>query len=173
MKFPNPPRIMTDRLCLRPILPEDEAEMLDLLTDEEVSRTYMIPEFRAREDVVRLFEVFQRLSASEEHFVYGIALEGKLIGFLNEVEVSGAEVELGYVIHPGQKCKGYATEALGAAMDTLFRAGFTAVRAGAFVENRASMRVMEKCGMTPTGEEEQIEYRGKTHRCICYVKRNG
>jgi RimJ/RimL family protein N-acetyltransferase len=172
MKFPNRPRIVTQRLCLRQISPEDREEMFALLTNEEVSRTYMIPEFQSEEEINRLFEVFQRLSRSEDRFVYGISLDDRLIGFLNDVEVREGDVELGYVIHPDQKGRGFATEALGAAMAELFDAGFSTVRAGAFEENRASMRVMEKCGMALTGEEEQIEYRGKMRRCICYAKRN-
>ena len=54
-------------------------------------------------------------------------------------------------------------------MSALFSEGFSAVKAGAFSENAASIRVMEKCGMTKTGETEQIEYRGKTHTCVYYA----
>ena len=50
----------------------------------------------------------------------------------------------------------------------LFAMGFTVVKAGAFEENPASMRVMEKSGMHRIQQEDTIEYRGKVHRCINY-----
>ena len=42
------------------------------------------------------------------------------------------------------------------------------VKAGAFEENLASMRVMEKSGMHRIQQEDTIEYRGKVHRCFNY-----
>ena len=69
------------------------------------------------------------------------------------------------------KNKGFATETLSACIDLIFQSGFKTVKAGAFEENFASQRVMQKCGMTLTGEEEQIEYRGEIHRCVYYQKR--
>ena len=145
--------------------------MAGLLTDESVRRTYMIPDFASPEEVTALFERFRRLSLDADRVVFCIALEGRVIGFLNEVHREGTEIELGYVIHPGCRNRGYATEALTAVIGALFAAGFTAVRAGAFEENPASMRVMEKSGMTRTGETEIIPYRGRDHRCICYALR--
>ena len=40
--------------------------------------------------------------------------------------------------------------------------------AGAFEENKASMRVMEKAGMTRITLEEDINYRGASHHCLYY-----
>ncbi len=45
---------------------------------------------------------------------------------------------------------------------------FTVVKTGAFTENIASIRVMEKCGMRRFDETEEIEYRGKNHTCVYY-----
>ena len=63
------------------------------------------------------------------------------------------------------------TEALKVAISEIFESGVRAVKASAFEGNIASMRVMEKCGMVRSGEEESVEYRGVTHRCICYIKK--
>ena len=73
---------------------------------------------------------------------------------------------IGYGIRPSERRKGCATAALAAAVPQLFARGFSAVRAGAFCENAASLRVMEKCGMTRIDLTEDIEYRGKTYRCV-------
>ena len=43
------------------------------------------------------------------------------------------------------------------------------VYAGAFAENPASLRVMQKAGMTLMDKTEDLEYRGKTHHCIFYA----
>ena len=64
--------------------------------------------------------------------------------------------------------KGYCTEAVRALIDQLFADGFDEVAAGAFSHNAASMRVMEKVGMTRLEKTEQIEYRGENRTVICY-----
>ena len=168
----KPDVIHTGRLCLRPMTDQDKDDVLDLLTDEEVTRTFMVPQFASREAALPIFERFVETSRAPERFVYGIDLDGRLIGFLNDVEMTKDSVELGYVIHPARKNCGYATETLDVAVAALFEMGFSRVRAGAFEENGASLRVMEKCGMTRTGETEVLEYRGVVHRCIlCEIRK--
>ena len=163
------PVINTARLCLHAFSDEDAETMIALLTNSEVIKTYMVPDFRSSAEEVKLFERFKELSGSDERFVYGIYLEEKLIGFINDVEIKETEIELGYVIDPSYKNQGFATEALAAAIKALFAAGFSVVRTGAFEENAASMRVMEKCGMTKQNYTDEIEYRGVTHTCIYYA----
>lgn len=171
MKFQNTPLIATERLTLEYIKDRDLDDLIGLLKNEEVGQTFMTPDFANREAEVKMFERFKALSESDERFVYGLYLDGKMIGFINDVEIDGTEVEVGYVIHPKQKNKGYATEALQAAMKELFASGCTMVKAGAFEENPASMRVMEKAGMVLLPQVDEIEYRGKVHRCMNYGKR--
>ena len=171
MKLKTSPVIHTKRLILRAMEEKDRESALDLFTNEEVGKTYMLPAFQAREEANPLFEKIMGLSALETRFVYGISLNGKLIGLLNDVEIADGRIELGYAVHPDFKGKGYATEALMAGLDVLFKAGISVVETGAFEENLASIRVMEKSGMTRIDKEDSIEYRGKTHRCVYYQKR--
>ncbi len=70
----------------------------------------MLPDFQSEEDAAKLFYRLKELSLSEEHYVAGIHLDHKLIGFLNDVEIAGKKIELGYVIDPEYHNKGYATE---------------------------------------------------------------
>ena len=165
------PTINTPRLCLRAMTDADADKVMALLTNEEVGKTYLVPDFQSQEDVRRVFEALKRLSASPEHFVYGIYLQEELIGFLNDVEIEGAEIELGFVIDPSRKNRGYATEALAAAMETLFRLEYCVVKTGAFQENAASIRVMEKCAMVRLPQVTPLEYRGITHNCVWFEKR--
>ena len=163
--------ITTERLCLHAIEDKDLEAMLALFTDAEVYQTFMLPDFKSHEEQVKLFERLKMLSSQSERFVYGIYLKDELIGFINDVEIEGAEIELGYVISPSQKNKGYATEVLKAMIEVLFAEGFSTVKAGAFEENIASIRVMEKSGMTRIAKRDEITYRGKTHRCVYYEKK--
>ena len=163
--------ILTARLCLRSFREEDMEALYGLLTNEEIKKTYMIPDFPSREAADKMCRRFVDLSLDEGHFVRGIYLENRLIGFLNDVEMTEKTVEIGYVIHPLHWNRGYATEAVQGALAVLLDSGFDAVRAGYFEENEASGRVMEKAGMEKITYEDALEYRGKTHRCLYYEKR--
>ncbi len=149
------------------IITEAEKEiMLDLLTNAQIKQTYMLPDFEKREDAMPLFRRLSALSEDKNRFVRGIFTENGLVGFLNDVEIENGSIELGYVIHPDHWGRGYATAALKLAMEELFHQGFEEVVCGAFVENPASLRVMEKAGMKKLEKTEEIEYRGKIHRCV-------
>ena len=157
-------------VLLCPILPSDQERMLDILTSEKVNKTYMLPDFRQREDAVPLFVRLLDMSRTGSKYVRAIALNGDLIGFVNQVETANGAIELGYVIHPDFHGRGYMTEALSLAMDELFDLGYEEVITGAFSTNAASIRVMEKCGMTKLSKTDEIEYRGITHTCVYYSK---
>lgn len=168
MNLKKSPCLCTPRLCLKSITDAHAEVFISMFLDPEIAKTYMIPVFIRKEDALRLFRVFRDLSAREDRLVYGIFLEDRCIGFLNDVEMTEAHLEVGYVIHPAYTNQGFATEAFTALIREAFRLGFPAVRAGAFEENRPSIRVMEKCGMVRLPLTEEIEYRGKTHHCVYY-----
>ena len=160
--------LQTDRLVLRSFQEMDREQGIRLLRNDEISKTYMLPEF---EDDAAAESVFRHLlnqSQQEKHFVRSICLENRLIGFLNDVEIKDGTVELGYVIHPDDQNQGYATEALKASIWELFRRGYAGIQAGHFEENPASGRVMEKSGMHRISKTEEIEYRGVVHHCLYY-----
>ena len=62
------------------------------------------------------------------------------------------------------------TTALQLAMEELFALGYEEILTGAFSTNIASIRVMEKCGMTKLSKTDEIQYRGLTHTCVYYRK---
>lgn len=153
---------------LRPLAPENEPIMLDILTDSRVKQTYMLPDFAQKQDAAPLFARLMVLSLDENHFVRGIFLDDQLIGFLNDVEIKNGSVEIGYVIHPAFQGCGHMTSALTMAIRQLFALGYTCIVTGAFHENAASLRVMEKCGMRRSDYTECVEYRGLSRRCVYY-----
>lgn len=160
--------VKTKRLTLQPIAQTSLEELTALLMDAAVTRTYMVPDFADREDGRKLAQRIGLLSQNPERYVAGIYLGDRLIGLLNETERSGDTIEVGYAILPPYHNQGYGTEALTGAMDFLLDRGFCRVIAGAFAENAASLRVMEKCGMQRIDYTDEVSYCGKTHRCVYY-----
>ena len=164
-------RFKTKRLVIEPISLADKEAVLDLLTDETVSKTYMLPEYQSTEEAEPLFHRLVQLSQEESRYVAGVYLDGKFIGMMNDTEIKGTQIEMGYAYLPAFYGRGFATEAFKGAIDYLLSHGFETVLAGAFSENLASLRVMEKCGMTRQEYTDEIEYRGKTHTCLYYAAR--
>lgn len=155
-------------MLIRPLTLSDEAPILDLLTNDRIKQTYMLPDYDRREDALPLFRRLVALSEDPARFVRGMEENGQLVGFLNDVEIENGTIELGYVVHPRHWGQGCASTALKLAINHLFCRGYHQVTAGAFAENPASLRVMEKAGMTRLTKTDEIEYRGKIHVCVYY-----
>ena len=164
----KPEKISTKRLIMKEMRESDLMDMVDIFSREEVSATFMLPVFNCKEDKELLFHKFVAWSKDGNRFVYGVYFGHKLIGFVNDVEIADDEIELGYVINPDFKGQGYATEVLVASINTLLDIGYNTVKTGAFVENKASIRVMEKAGMTKIDYEDQVSYNGQMHTCVYY-----
>lgn len=162
-------RLKTERLLLKPYDECDKGRMADLLCNEEVKRTFMIPDFADRKQAEALFYKLLEFSRSDGHFEYGIYLHDKLIGFVNDCEMNDTTIEIGYVVDPDYQGHGYATEAVRACINELFAMGYKHIKAGFFEENAASRRVMEKCGMQKIDLEEDIEYQGILHHCFYFA----
>lgn len=166
--------ISTERLLLKPFAQSDRERLAGMLMDEEVSKTYMVPQYPDKQGYLELADTVISCSSPEnkERLVYGIYLNNELIGLLNDCGHNEDTIEVGYVIHPDYKGRGYATEALKAVIDEIWDMGFERIFAGYFEENAASRKVMEKCGMVPCGSPKDEEYRGKIHKChICEILR--
>lgn len=170
----------TDRLYLRHFTPDDVDNLVGLDDDPEVMR-YLTggkptPRSRVEQELLpRILAYYDRLPG----FGYWAAVEkatGAFVGWFHFRPREGAtgtgEVELGYRLRRSAWGKGYATEGSRA----LIRRGFTElgvqrVFAQTMAVNRASRRVMEKCGLRlvrvfypdwedpiPGYEEGEVEY---------------
>ena len=165
-------QIQTRRLTLGEIRDCDFDDMMSVLKNDVVAATYRIPDLDTREAELELFEYLRDISQREDRYLFGIFLDGKLIGLINDCEINDECIEMGYALHPDYHNQGYTTEAFSAVIKSLLSKGFTEIIAGAFEDNLASIRVMEKCGMKRTKMTAEIEYRGKTHKCVYYsIKR--
>ncbi len=161
-------RLQTERLILKAFEEYDRQQMVDIFFNEDIKKTYMIPDFNDKKQAEQLFEKMMTFSRSENHFVYGVYFHEQLVGFVNDCGIKNSTIELGYVIIPEYQGRGFATEAVQICIDELFRMGFEHIIAGFFRENIASCRVMQKCGMQKMDLEEDIEYKGVLHHCLYY-----
>ncbi len=157
-------RLETERLTLRPFEEKDLEDMTALFVSAGVKRTYMLPDIADGAAAAELFSRYLRMAPAR--LCYAVCLKGRAAGFIHEVRREGDEMEVGYALRPEYWDHGYMTEALGAVIAELFRAGFERVIAGYFEGNAASRRVMEKNGMRPLDREERIPYRGEIRRCL-------
>ncbi|MFF1510722.1 GNAT family N-acetyltransferase [Streptomyces sp. NPDC058326] len=89
----------------------------------------------------------------------GVAVGG--IGFHGPPDDLGV-VTVGYGVVPGERGKGYASEALRALVEIARVAGVAGVKGDADLDNPASHRVMEAAGMWCVAEDEKLRhfYRG-------------
>jgi RimJ/RimL family protein N-acetyltransferase len=160
--------IKTERLTLDRIKSEDADDLIEIFRHDKVKATYMLPDLDDDNAAQALFDRIRILSERDDKYVRGIYLNDKLIGIINDTEIISRSIELGYAIHPRFHSKGYATEALNAMINYLFDLGFEEIITGAFEENAASIRVMQKCGMTRLSKTDSIDYRAKTHNCVYF-----
>lgn len=160
--------IKTERLELKAIDCGSLEALTELLLDPEVGKTYMVPEFEDREAARKLARRIAELSHRAERYVAGIYWEDSLVGIVNETEVEKDRIELGYALLSRCWGRGITTESMKGMIGYCFKQGFSEVTAGAFEDNIASIRVMEKCGMEKLDRTDSIDYRGTSHRCIYY-----
>ena len=160
--------IHTPRLTLAPLREGDKASLVALFRHDAVKETYMVPDPLDDAMADRLFARMMALSQDDTRCVFGMFRNDALIGVLNDTEIDGKTIEVGYALHPDHWNCGCMSEAFAAVIDYLRTRGFATVTAGAFEENTASLRVMQKCGMTRLEQADEIEYRGEKHTCIYY-----
>ena len=160
-------------VTLRPVMESDRDMYINLLRNEIVGRTYMVPDGMNNEMAQRLFVRLLDISSDKNRYARIVCADGIPIGVVHDVGIKGASVELGWVVLPTYHNKGYCTLAVKLAMEELCQLGYAEVTAGAFEDNTPSLRVMQKNGMSGNGICESISYRGTEHRCVYYSKRLG
>ena len=126
--------------------------MSELFTDDTVKKTYLLPDFKDAEQLHNYFNRILALSNGNDRYLLGIYINNgtELVGIINDTGLERYEsAEIGYALLPRYFNNGYATEAFGGMIKFLKEVGYKKVVAGAFEENKASIRVMEKCGLVP------------------------
>ncbi|HUC85621.1 MAG TPA: GNAT family protein [Candidatus Acidoferrales bacterium] len=174
-KLPLP--IATPRLSLRPIRPEDLADWLEYVTDEESYRhtSQYAPN---AEEAGSWLENGQtvRLTQPNGRLTLGIELQNdaRMIGHLTlnltdpEEHVQGS---FNIMIHPAHRRQGYGTEAvlglLGFGFDGI---ALHDIRVSIDIRNLAGRRMVEKAGLKLEGEfVEQWRLKGEWSSTAYYV----
>ncbi|HEY3412950.1 MAG TPA: GNAT family N-acetyltransferase [Armatimonadota bacterium] len=146
----------TERLILRDFDPDDVDNLVALDADPEVRRYLDMPEPPTRH-VVECVILPPILADAERRDGFGrwIILEKardfRFIGWIHfrRAKSDPDEIELGYRLIREAWGHGYATEASLALIEKGIREqGVTRISATALADNAASIRVMEKCGLT-------------------------
>ena len=93
---------------------------------------------------------YEKLGSEKVWFLI-LKKDGSRIGFLG-MGLVGPYWEIGYVLLPSERGKGYCTEAVQLAIDYLFMSkGIVRIQATTHVENDASRKVLEKTGFQREG----------------------
>ena len=161
-------QIRTQRLSLRPLDPADAASIRALAGDFDVARmTGMIPHPYSERDALAWID---RAGQGDEGVVFAVARDGALIGCSGYMPMDAEHAEVGYWIGKPFWGEGFATEAVRAVVAHAFDAhGFAYVKAGHFVDNARSQRVLGKLGFSPDGEEmRDCAARGEPVQCLTY-----
>lgn len=166
--------IETKRLILRNFRLEDAQSMFESYChDEEVTR-YLTwdPHQNVQETITRLMQV--QLPAIEKDAAdFAITLKGSdnVVGSIGTVNdyISEGYAEIGYVIARKYWNQGYMSEALEAIIQFLFTHTTTPkIRAIHDIDNLASGKVMQKCGMHYVKDIKKKINQDELKTCACY-----
>lgn len=158
----------TERLILRTFTEDDAAMVFDLCKDPEVVKyTGEVP-LESEKQALKILkeEILENQYAQSGFGRWAVHLKknGIFIGWCG-LRQKNDETDLGFRLRKRFWGKGFATEAARAAIETGFRdLGLDKIYARSMRENKASINVMEKAGMTFAGEKDF-----ETHQGVEYV----
>lgn len=149
--------IETERLILRRFRYTDDDAMLKYwIADEKIQSMYSEPVYTTKEAVKELLDKYIGSYEKPDYYRWAITEKdsdeciGQLAYFLVDSKNHFAEIE--YCIGSDFQCKGYATEATKAVIKYGFdKINLHKVQICTKTINKASKRVIEKCGFTYEG----------------------
>lgn len=162
--------LTTDRLILRPFK-EGDSEMMyrNWTRDEDVAKYCHWHKHENLDTTVWLLKMYLDEAASGFEYRWAITenRNDEPIGAIDIVRITddNKTAEVGYVLSKKHWNKGYTTEAYKAVIDELFLNGFTKIIASHHIDNPASGRVMDKCGMHFVGYDKAIAKWGSDELC--------
>ena len=161
------PTLETERLILRPMLVSDADDMYDYARREEVTRYLLWSPHASKKNTVDFLRYIRTRSGLGDFYDWAVVEResGRMIGTcgFTRFDFPHDSCEIGYVLNPDFHGRGYATEAAWRVADFGFTVlGVHRVEARFMQGNDASLRVMEKLGMTFEGyRRESMLVKGK------------
>lgn len=163
----------SDDIILRYLKEEDaHAIFHNINNDREVLR-YYVDRYVEKEEDFSLVEMIRKFKESEK-YIFAIVLKDNNIVIGNILQCNRPNavmntVELGYAIGKAYWNKGYMTKALKMMIEFMFENGVHKVTSCHITDNKASGRVMEKCGMIKEGIKiDDIYYRDRYWDTVNY-----
>jgi|SRR5579872_5163245 len=156
----RPEILETSRLRLRPLRASDALAIFGYASDPQVTKQVRFVTHRNLHDT-RSFLRHVRQRRSKD-CVWGIELKSarRVIGSIGLLDYAPEHhrAELGYALHREHWNRGIATEAVRAVINHAMRKlRINRLEAGTYLSNRASQRVLEKCGFKFEGVLRQRE----------------
>ncbi len=147
-----PAAIKTDRLLLRPLRRDDAPAICEALSSWEVVKNLArVPwPYELADAEMFIAKAGERAAAGEEHTF--VVDDGSLVGAISVRGIEDGDAAVGYWLAEPAWGRGYATEALQALVDYVFKTlPVASLSAGVITDNPASMRVLEKAGFVRSG----------------------
>ena len=148
-------QLETERLILRKTNENDAEELYNGYMNQEEFLYYAHKEKRTLEEIKELLMSRKQKYENDNYYNWVITLKatGVIIGAINlNVNIYNDSVEFNYAIDNRYTNKGYMTEALETMKSfCLEKINVNRFQGGCCIENTASKRVMEKCGMQYEG----------------------
>ena len=150
------PALDTSRLTLRPLRPEDAADLHAVLDDPALHVVIGGEPPTAAEWAARV-DRWQRGTSPDGaqrwlNWVVRGADDGVALGHLQATVVASGDAEVAWVVGTEHQGRGYATEAARAVCEWLLADGAGVLSASIRPGHTPSERVAAACGMTDTGE---------------------
>lgn len=148
--------INTERLLLRPLTVDDAQEVYEWVSDDRVSKYMVYNTYQSVDEVVQWLKYIETVT-DEYNFGFVRKSDGRLIGSggISPDAKGNGFWGFGYNLRYDCWGKGYATEATKAMMKYVYENFGVRKFASSHVEfNKASGRVMEKCGLHFVGYGE-------------------
>lgn len=171
--FTHIPSLESERLTLRRILPEDAQDMYAYSQNPTVTRYLLWEEHPAMEYTQNYIGFLQERYDLGDFYDWALIEKAsrKMIGScgFTSIDLPNNSAEIGYVLHPDYWGQGYMTEAVKQVLTFGFATlGLSRISAVCMAENGASLRVMEKCGMSREGLlRRAVQAKGK--QCDVYL----
>ncbi len=160
--------IATERLLVRPIRSEDWRAVQKIWADQSRSEyaQYDNPKDLS-DEAVRAMIMKWAQHQSREHIFLVACLGSQVIGFIN-FNLHGIRHEISYGFQKKYQKKGYAREAIGAALEELGRQGIKSFSAGTGLKNAPSVKLLKAVGFHQKGTEKVSFYQDSCGAPICF-----
>lgn len=155
------PSLVTERLILRPLAPEDATSIWQMAGDRDIAaQSTRIPHPYEKEDAVLWIESQKEecLKGTQLNFAITDRSNGTLLGIIGLLHINrdNETAEMGYWVGKTYWNRGYATEAVKAVLNYSFRIlGLNRIYSHYMKKNPASGRVLAKCGFLHEGSLRQ------------------